>query len=84
MLNELYLAVLYRPVAGKATGLSVAGDHEDATQTRAAELADALDACEKLAQIARRFAGALRTRAVAVLSGRSASGAPRSSNIWLC
>jgi type IV secretion system protein VirB4 len=50
MLNELYLAVLYRPVAGKATGFlsrAIAKTQRDAPR---AELADALDACEKLAQ----------------------------------
>ncbi|HTV95776.1 MAG TPA: VirB4 family type IV secretion/conjugal transfer ATPase [Steroidobacteraceae bacterium] len=50
MLNELYLAVLYRPVSGAATGaLSrlITRARNDAQQ---AELADALDACEKLAQ----------------------------------
>ncbi len=50
MLNELYLALLYRPVAGKATGLlsrAVARTRRDAD---GAELADALDACEKLSQ----------------------------------
>jgi type IV secretion system protein VirB4 len=50
MLNELYLAVLYRPVAGRATGLLsrvIARAQRDAVR---AELADALDACEKLAQ----------------------------------
>jgi type IV secretion system protein VirB4 len=50
MHNELYLAVLYRPVAGRATGLlsrALAKAHRDALRV---ELADALDACEKLAQ----------------------------------
>jgi type IV secretion system protein VirB4 len=49
MVNELYLAVLYRPVPGKATGwLSrvLARTRRDAGL---AELADAIDACEKLA-----------------------------------
>jgi type IV secretion system protein VirB4 len=53
MLNELYLAVLYRPVAGKATGLlsrAIARTQRDALR---AELADALDACEKLGQTLR-------------------------------
>jgi type IV secretion system protein VirB4 len=53
MLNELYLAVLYRPVAGKATGLlsrAIAKAQRDALR---AELTDALDACEKLAQTLR-------------------------------
>jgi type IV secretion system protein VirB4 len=50
MHNELYLSVLYRPVAGRATGLLsrvIAKTQRDALR---AELADALDACEKLAQ----------------------------------
>ena len=50
MVNELYLSVAYRPIAGAAPNLvarllsSKAGEH------RLAEHADALDACEKLAQ----------------------------------
>ncbi len=50
MLNELYLAVSYRPVAGAATALlarALARVQRDAWR---AELADALDSCEKLAQ----------------------------------
>ena len=49
MLNEIYLSLLYRPAVGVATGLvsralakSQAGAHGD--------LAEALDACEKLSQ----------------------------------
>ena len=50
MVNELYLSVAYRPIAGAAPNLvarllsSKAGEH------RLAEHADALDACEKLSQ----------------------------------
>jgi type IV secretion system protein VirB4 len=50
MQNELYVAVLYRPVSGAATGLlarAIARAHREAWR---AELADALDACEKIAQ----------------------------------
>jgi len=50
MQNELYLSVLYRPVAGRATGwLSrvLAKTQGNGWQD---ELADALDACEKLTQ----------------------------------
>jgi type IV secretion system protein VirB4 len=50
MLNELYVAVLYRPVSGAATGLLArAIAHTQRTAWRA-ELADALDACEKISQ----------------------------------
>ncbi len=50
MLNEIYLSILYRPVAGKAAGFMsqvLAKTQRDGHQT---ELADALDACEKLSQ----------------------------------
>jgi type IV secretion system protein VirB4 len=50
MLNEIYLAVLYRPVSGKAGGVlsrALAKARPGAWQ---AELADATDACDKLAQ----------------------------------
>jgi type IV secretion system protein VirB4 len=50
MQNEIYLSVLYRPVAGLATGLlSRALSRAQHDNSRLA-LADALDACEKLAQ----------------------------------
>jgi type IV secretion system protein VirB4 len=50
MLNELYLAVLYRPVTSVATG--VVAQLLSRTQPEAArlELADSLDACAKLGQ----------------------------------
>jgi type IV secretion system protein VirB4 len=50
MLNELYLAVLYRPIAGAAPSLLsrlLAKSRQDGMR---AELADSIDACEKLAQ----------------------------------
>ena len=52
MVNELYLAVVYRPVAGRrrAAGRSTAAQRAPAARPRTRELADALDACEKLAQ----------------------------------
>src|SRR5581483_9531964 len=50
MVNELYLAVLYRPVTTLATG--VVAQLLSRTQPEAArlELADSLDACAKLGQ----------------------------------
>jgi type IV secretion system protein VirB4 len=50
MQNELYLCVVYRPAAGLTTGLfsrALARSQRDAARL---ELADALDACEKLSQ----------------------------------
>ncbi len=50
MQNDLYLGVLYRPAAGLATGLfsrALSRTQRDASRL---ELADALDACEKLSQ----------------------------------
>jgi type IV secretion system protein VirB4 len=50
MINEVYLAVVYRPVSGMATGLIsgvLARAQRDGSQLI---LADALDACQKLAQ----------------------------------
>jgi type IV secretion system protein VirB4 len=50
MQNEIYLSVLYRPAAGLATGLVsrvLARTERDGAQR---ELAEALDACEKLSQ----------------------------------
>lgn len=53
MVNELYLALLYRPTVGVASGLAsrtLARTRRTASQL---ELADALDACEKLGQTLR-------------------------------
>ena len=53
MVNELYLALIYRPVTTAATGLvarMVSGMQAESLQL---ELADALDACAKLAQTVR-------------------------------
>jgi type IV secretion system protein VirB4 len=50
MLNELYIAVLYRPVSGAATGLLARALARAQREAWRAELADALDACEKIAQ----------------------------------
>lgn len=50
MLNELYLAVLYRPVAGAASGLLSRALDRARRDAGRAELIDALDACEKLAK----------------------------------
>jgi type IV secretion system protein VirB4 len=50
MINEVYLAIVYRPTSGVATGLVsrvLARARRDGQQL---VLADALDACEKLAQ----------------------------------
>lgn len=50
MVNELYVAVSYRPVAGVATGLLARVLARAQREAWRAELADALDACEKIAQ----------------------------------
>src|ERR1700689_4856080 len=50
MLNELYIAVLYRPVSGAATGLLARALARAQREAWRAELADALDACEKIAK----------------------------------
>ena len=53
MLNELYLAVLYRPAAGRAAGfLSSAISRVKSADVRL-EIADALEACRKLGQALR-------------------------------
>lgn len=50
MVNELYLAVVYRPVVGAAPNLLSRLLRTQATHNHAIEQADALDTCEKLAQ----------------------------------
>lgn len=50
MQNEIYLSVLYRPVAGLAVGLVSRAFGRAQRDNDRLELADALDACEKLSQ----------------------------------
>jgi len=50
MVNELYLSVIYRPIVGAAPGLLSRFVSKLAPEGHAMELADALDASEKLAQ----------------------------------
>ena len=50
MVNELYLAVLYRPAAGRAAGLLSGVITRLKPATSALETADALEACHKIAQ----------------------------------
>jgi len=50
MVNELYLALIYRPVATAATGLAARLLSRTQPEGPQLELSDALDACAKLAQ----------------------------------
>src|SRR5581483_4423296 len=50
MVNELYLALVYRPAAGIASGLTAKLLARSNPAESALELADSLDACEKLSQ----------------------------------
>jgi type IV secretion system protein VirB4 len=50
MVNELYLAVLYRPAAGRTAGLLSGAITRLRPQDPPLETADALEACRKLAQ----------------------------------
>ena len=50
MANELYLSIVYRPIAGTAPNFLSRLISKSTAQGFARELADALDACEKLAQ----------------------------------
>lgn len=51
MVNELYLSVLYRPVVGAAPGFLARMMRMSNSVTQAQNHADALDACEKLADV---------------------------------
>ena len=53
MVNELYLAVLYRPAAGRAAGLLSGVITRLKPASSRLETADALDACRKIAQTLR-------------------------------
>ncbi|MGH8199428.1 MAG: VirB4 family type IV secretion/conjugal transfer ATPase [Steroidobacteraceae bacterium] len=50
MVNELYLAVLYRPAAGRAAGFLSGGISRLKAASPRLEIADALEACRKVAQ----------------------------------
>jgi len=50
MVNELYVAIVYRQVQGKASGWLSKAATQAQRNGAAIEVADALDACEKLAQ----------------------------------
>ena len=50
MANELYLSIIYRPIAGAAPTFLSRFISKATTRGYTRELADALDACEKLAQ----------------------------------
>ena len=50
MLNELYLSLLYRPMAGVATGLLSRALARAQRDGQGVELENSLDACEKLSQ----------------------------------
>ena len=53
MVNEIYLAVLYRPLAGIAAGLAFRVLARTSSGSPERELRDALDACAKLGQMVR-------------------------------
>ena len=53
MVNELFLSLVYRPTAGVATGLASKFLKRSQSMGAAFELADALDACEKLRETVR-------------------------------
>lgn len=53
MVNELYFALVYRPVAGVATSWASRLLRRTAPQESQLEVRDALDACEKLSQTVR-------------------------------
>ena len=48
MVNEIYLSVLYRPVSGVASNWASKFLRGTSSENRTAQLADALDSCEKL------------------------------------
>jgi len=50
MVNEVYLAVLHRPASGLATSVAAKALAKTQRERSHLELADALDACDKLAQ----------------------------------
>jgi type IV secretion system protein VirB4 len=76
MVNELYLSTVYRPTAGLASGLaSKLLNHTQSTGS-SYELADALDACEKLRETVRASLARYEPEVLALYTkaGRAYSG----------
>ena len=85
MHNELYLAVLYRPVAGSGDRSAVARARARRSATRCERsLPMRSMPARSLRKRSLASLGALRAGAARVLSARAASGAPRCSSISLC
>ncbi len=84
MLNELYLAVLYRPVAGKADRAVVARNRQDANKMRP-EPSSSTPSMPATSS-PRRSVHPWRdmSRRPWAVTGTAASGAPHSSSTWLC
>ena len=76
MVNELYLSTVYRPTAGLATSLASKLLKRAALKGSSFELADALDACEKLRETVRASLERYEPEALGVYSrdGRAYSG----------
>src|SRR5690606_8537661 len=51
MINELYLAIVYRPTSGMATGFTYKALSRTQADGSGLDLTAALEACEKLAQV---------------------------------
>jgi type IV secretion system protein VirB4 len=77
MVNELFLSLVYRPTVGLATGLTSKVLKRAKSTGSALELADALDACEKLRETLRVSLARYEPEPLGVYSrdGRSYSGA---------
>jgi type IV secretion system protein VirB4 len=76
MVNELYLSTVYRPTAGLATGLASRLLRRAHNEGSSVELADALDACEKLRETVRASLLRHEPEALGIYSkdGRCCSG----------
>jgi type IV secretion system protein VirB4 len=76
MVNQLFLSTVYRPTAGVATGLASRLLKRTRTAESSFELADALDACEKLRETVRASLARYEPEVLGVYSreGRAYSG----------
>jgi type IV secretion system protein VirB4 len=67
MVNELYLSLVYRPTAGVASSWAAKALRATSSAGAPMELADALDACEKLRETVRASLGRYEPEILAIL-----------------
>ena len=84
MLNEVYLGVVYRPDVGRGDGSGIESAGAGAARRARGWRADALDACEKLAQTLLASLARYEPEPLGAIPRRRMFGARRCSSTWDC